>query len=279
MERAKRVVVRTLSSVFYIAGERWEDDETDRRQWPPSADERYALDAAYSEAIAAAQAEQRMRQAYEYERLNWLIAKASLASDEPLFAGTIELPDEGGTVQFEEFSTDGRICGARTLGSESFAFGGTAHVLAVVSGRGANDPWVVAVTEALGHEQALDAPYRRRSLKVIAGEGEFFHASEVVNRWSIAKQGLDWRHMGAGRGIAGSTRPEAEAVVLCESLSEVKFFTDMCPRPTDVWAANVEGTWVENGTSGWWVVRAPIPPSRVRLVLSDVWSERHHPDQ
>ncbi len=79
-----------------------------------SADERYALDAAYSEVIAAAQAEQRMRQAYEYERLNWLIAKASLASDEPLFAGTIELPDEGGTVQFEEFSTDGRICGART---------------------------------------------------------------------------------------------------------------------------------------------------------------------
>jgi hypothetical protein len=105
-----------------------------------------------------------------------------------------------------------------------------------------------------------------------------FHASDVVNRWSILKHGLDWRHMGAARGIAGSTRPEAEAIFLCESLSEVKFFTDMCRRPTDVWAANLDGVWVENGPSGWWMVPVPIPANRVRLALSDVWSDRHHPD-
>ena len=278
LERAGRVVVRTLASVFYVAGERLGDDEPDARQWPPPPVERRAIDGAYREAVAAAELEHLRRQEYEYEPLNWLIDHTSVASEEPVFAASIELPDGCGNIELEEFATDGSICGARRTGGDSCAFGSTTYVLGEVTGRVNDDPWFLALLQVLGREQALEAPYRRTSLVVQSGRGEMFHASDVVNRWSILRNGLDWRHMGAARGIAGSTRPEEEAVFLCESLSEVKFFTDMCRRPTDVWAANVDGMWVENGPSGWWMVRARVPANRVRLALSDVWSDRHQPD-
>ena len=34
-----------------------------------------------------------------------------------------------------------------------------------------------------------------------------YHVTSVLNRESIAQHGLDWRRMGAARGIAGSRAP------------------------------------------------------------------------
>jgi hypothetical protein len=277
LERARRVLVRTLGSTFYIAGEDLREGEPEARRWPPPPAERQAIDAAYQDALAATELERLRRQAYEYERLDWLIENTSLASDQPQYAGIIEIPDGRGDVEFEEFA-DGSTCAARRRGSDRYAFGGTIDVLAKVSELNVDDPWLMAAAKVLELERVLDAPCRRTSLIVRAGQGEMFHASDVVNRGSILENGLDWRHMGAAAGIAGSRRPEREVIFLCESLDEVKFFTDMCRRPTDVWAANVDGAWIENGPSGWWMVSAPIPANRVRLALFDVWSDRHHPN-
>jgi hypothetical protein len=278
LERARCVLVRTLGSAFFVAGEAVAEYEPEARPWPPSSAERHAIDAAYEDALAAAELEHQRRRAYEYHRLDWLIDHTALATDEPLYTGLIEMPDGRGNVEFEEFATDGSICGARRRGSDRYGFGGTMEVLAKVTELRVDDAWVAAVGEVLGREQVLGARHRRSSLIVRPGRGEMFHASDVVNRWSIEKNGLDWRHMGAAPGIAGSRRPEREAIFLCESLYDVKFFTDMCRRPTDVWGANVDGIWIENGPSGWWMVPSPIPVNRVRLALSDVWSDRHYPE-
>src|ERR1700722_4933138 len=62
LERARTVIVRTLGSVFYWAGdrpseERDYDPEGGLRSWPPSAAERQAIDAPHPAAFAAARAE------------------------------------------------------------------------------------------------------------------------------------------------------------------------------------------------------------------------------
>src|SRR5271169_2125675 len=62
LERARTVIVRTLGTVFYWAGDRpsdWADYDVEGglRAWPPSAAERQAIDAAYEAEAAAARAD------------------------------------------------------------------------------------------------------------------------------------------------------------------------------------------------------------------------------
>ena len=94
-----------------------------------------------------------------------------------------------------------------------------------------------------------------------------YHVSDLVNRTSISDHGLNWARMSVP-GIAGSPRPECEGVFLCEKEHDVDFFIRMARRrgvTADVWAANVDGYWIENGPEGWWIVFKTIPPDRVRL--------------
>ena len=42
-----------------------------------------------------------------------------------------------------------------------------------------------------------------------------FHVTSSLNRESIQAHGLDWRRMGAARGIAGSSAPEQAGCFLC----------------------------------------------------------------
>lgn len=113
---------------------------------------------------------------------------------------------------------------------------------------------------------------RRSSLDVYLGSGEMFHVSAAANQESIARHGLDWRLM-RRPGVAGSTVPELEGLFLCESESDVDFFTNMARVPSDVWV-DVTGRWIENGPSGWAIVSEPIPPSAVRVVRRDVLPRR-----
>ena len=107
-----------------------------------------------------------------------------------------------------------------------------------------------------------------------------FHVSSVANRDSILAHGLDWTRMGAAHGIAGSTRPEAEGVFLCDEF-EVRFFTGMnnTGGPIDVWAVSGIGTndLVDAG-SGFCYYPAKIPPAQVTLfrpgaALRDEWRD------
>lgn len=97
-----------------------------------------------------------------------------------------------------------------------------------------------------------------------------FHVSPSVNRASITRHGLDWRRMGATRGIAGSLRPELPAVFLTDMVEDERgFFVGFAREPVDVWAVRVDGLWLENGPDGWYISPEPIEPARLRLTLRD----------
>jgi hypothetical protein len=98
-----------------------------------------------------------------------------------------------------------------------------------------------------------------------------WHVTSAVNRASIQEHGLDWRHMGATRGIAGATEPEMAAVFLCETIGETDFFIEFRRHPRfDLWRVDVSGLVIEAGPSGWLVHRQPIPPHRLQLVQKDI---------
>ena len=75
---------------------------------------------------------------------------------------------------------------------------------------------------------------------------QFFHVSSVDNRDSINLHGLDWKLMGAARGIAGSASPEVEGCFLCQDEFEVEWFAKTINNtggPVDVWmVAGVDAT-------------------------------------
>jgi hypothetical protein len=96
---------------------------------------------------------------------------------------------------------------------------------------------------------------------------ELFHVTSAANRDSIRVHGLDWTRMGAARGIAGSTRPEADGVFLCDEF-EVGFFTRMnnTGGPVDVWSvAGVGEHELIDAGSGFRYYPAKIPPGRVMM--------------
>lgn len=68
-----------------------------------------------------------------------------------------------------------------------------------------------------------------------------FHVTSSLNRESIQAHGLDWSHMAAARGIAGSSVPEQAGCFLCLDEFEMEWFVKMnnTGGTVDVWA--VEG--------------------------------------
>lgn len=81
---------------------------------------------------------------------------------------------------------------------------------------------------------------------------------------------MDWTRMGAARGIAGSTVPEADGVFLCQEFM-VGFFVGMnnTGGPVDVWAVSGidEEQMLDNG-SGFLYFPARISAGQVALVES-----------
>jgi hypothetical protein len=274
LERARTVIVRTLGTVLYWAGDQPSDGadydlEGGLRVWPPSAAERRAIDAAYEAAVAAARAESVARDAYEYARLGWLLEHVpELAEGEPegpAHECVIELPGDDRWIGFEELDPGGTVCGARRQGTGAYGFGSAGQALAAASGLAADDRWVAAVCAALARERSWRMG-RRPVLLVKEGSGEMFHVTATENRPSILRHGLDWRRMGAAPGIAGSREPELSAVFLCESPDDTGFFTQMSRLPAEVWAVRVDGLWLETGPDGWIIVPEPVPPERLRLL-------------
>jgi len=272
LRRARTVIVRSLGTIFYWAGDRpsdWEDYDLDGglRAWPPSAAERRAIDAAYEAAAGAARADSAAREAYDHARVSWLREHVpELAGREPAHACVIQLPGDEQWIEFEELDRGGTVCGARYGGAGTYGFGSADQALAAASGLAEDHRWVAAVSAALARERAWTRTGRRPMLLVKQADGEMFHATAAENRQSILRHGLDWRQIGTAPGIAGNREPELEAVFLCESHEEIGFFTRMSRLPADVWAVRVDGLWVESGPDGWIIVPEPVPPGRLRLV-------------
>ena len=278
LARAETVVVRTLGGLSFVVGETTDGSGAETRRWPPHGTERAAIDETYEAEVASARAEELARSTYEQEHDRWIgVHVPRLAGREPVHAATILVDPETNPIdfiEFDELSEDAAVCGARRFGTSRYAFGESRDLLANMSDRSVDDPWIDAVVAALDRERNWEGFGRRRDLTVTFGVGEMFHATSVVNRESIRTYGLDWTRMNAAAGIAGSRGPELAAIFLCESLDEAGFFTNMGRGLSDVWAVNVEGLWVESGPHGWWIVPEPINPGRLRLAGIDIASRR-----
>jgi hypothetical protein len=103
-----------------------------------------------------------------------------------------------------------------------------------------------------------------------------YHVTSSKNRASIQAHGLDWRRMGAARGIAGSHRPEQEGCFLAPDRFTADFFVRMnAPGgPVDVWeVSGVEEAELLESPEGFAYLPAVVPPDRLRLVGT------HHPPE
>lgn len=142
---------------------------------------------------------------------------------------------------------------------------------------GPDGAWVAAAVAALERDIAEVGEHAYRSGLVVrrGAPGDVaFHVSRAVNRTSILAHGLDWRRMGAARGIANSPVPERRAVFLDRSGPD-SFFTTFTGEPLDVWAVDLEDLWTESdpAASGgrddtWAMCPTPIPADRLRLVVA-----------
>lgn len=273
LSRARGVVVRTLQSRFYVAGERPADwgDGLDLRLWPPPPEERRAIDDEYAAAAAEAARDEAMWRHYQHERDVWIALHApELAGNPPLHECSIVLPDDpDDAIHFEEFDVSGTLCGACARDG-TYAFGDPALVIAAASRRPGDDRWVEAVVEAVARERSWYHENRRDRIEVTLGQGELFHLSAAANRDSIVRHGLDWRRMGPSGSIAGSRSAELPAIFLCEGRFDVDFFLRMARWPCDLWAVSVDDLWIENGPPGWLVVPKEIGPHRLRLAETDI---------
>jgi len=102
---------------------------------------------------------------------------------------------------------------------------------------------------------------------------QMFHVSSSSNRQSIMDHGLNWRLMGATRGIAGSRAPEQEGCFLCLDESEVDWFVRMnnTGGTVDVWAVDgIESQELVRSGEGHFYIPTPIPPSQLSLVRKDI---------
>jgi hypothetical protein len=156
------------------------------------------------------------------------------------------------------------------------AYGSAGEVIAALTSRSPDDPWVREVTAALGRDRkwarwwGTDTGRLRPHLEIVRGRGTRVHATAAENRESVYRYGLDWNRMGSAPGIAGSTRPELPAIFVCEDLDEVSFFLRMARVPTDIWSVDVEGIWLENGPAGWEVISHPVATERLTLLVRDI---------
>jgi hypothetical protein len=273
LERARGVVVRTVRTAFYLAGEAPEgwDPGGGYRSWPPSDIERRQIDADFQASTDAGAQEQARWLAYQAARDEWLAHAAPGQGTQLCHESTITSPGSEDVIWFEELDDTGQLCAG--CGSDGvFGFGTTSEVVTSVTGRSADDPWIAAVTAALDRERTW-AHGRRSALEVRMAGGDMFHVSAAANRASIERHGLDWRLM-TRPGVAGSREPELDGIFVCESEGEVDFFTEMARVPSDVWAVDVSRRWVESGTTGWLIVPEPLPAGAVRLVRRGVVSSR-----
>jgi hypothetical protein len=177
---------------------------------------------------------------------------------------------DGAVIELVELDRDIGVWGGSRIGVPD-AFGTVSQVLAALSSRPGDDPWVAEVASALDRQRGWGFvdDWRRPVLEVFQGTRPMFHATAAANRESIRRHGLDWRRMGAAPGIAGSTRPELPAVFVCDSKEDVSFFLHMARTSADVWMVDVGGLWVETGPGGWWIISRPIGPRRLTLAEGD----------
>jgi hypothetical protein len=187
---------------------------------------------------------------------------------------------DGAVIELVELDRDSGVWGG-SRGGVPDAFGTVSQVLAALSSRQGDDPWVAEVASALDRERGWGIPsdWRRPILEVFQGNRPMFHATATANRESIRRHGLDWRRMGAAPGIAGSTRPELPAVFVCDSREDVSFFLHMARTPADVWTVDVGGLWIETGPDGWWIISQPIGPERLTLAEGDATHPAGHGDR
>lgn len=105
------------------------------------------------------------------------------------------------------------------------------------------------------------------------GVATMFHVSSVRNRGSIRSHGLDVSKMGAARGIAGSRRPEAEGIFLCQDESTADWFVRInnTGGPVDLWQVDgVEADQLLDNGSGFFYLPGRIPVDRITLVQQDI---------
>jgi hypothetical protein len=97
-----------------------------------------------------------------------------------------------------------------------------------------------------------------------------FHVTPSRNRDSIDAHGLDWRHMGAAPGIAGSRRPEVEGVFVCTDRATADWFLELnnTGGPVDVWElTNVGDDELVDDPGGYCYLTRPV--ERAHLILLD----------
>ena len=78
--------------------------------------------------------------------------------------------------------------------------------------------------------------------------------------------------MGAAPGIAGSHRPEADGIFLCE-MYMVDFFVGMnnTGGPVDVWQVDdVDASQLLDNGTGFYYLPGSIPVSRIALIQQDL---------
>lgn len=100
-----------------------------------------------------------------------------------------------------------------------------------------------------------------------------FHVTSAKNRASISRSGLDWRLMGAARGIAGSDRPEQEGCFLAANEYECDWFVRMnnTGGPVDVWeVSGVDADSLVESPQGYYFFPGVVDRDRVRLVRRDI---------
>lgn len=156
------------------------------------------------------------------------------------------------------------------------AYGRAGDVIAALTSRPADDPWVREVVAALDRDLEWARWWGpgtgrlRGSLEIVRGQGERVHATAVANRESIYRHGLDWNRMGRAPGLAGSTKPELPAIFVATDLGAVSYLLHMSHVPLDIWAIDVDGLWLENGPTGWDVISRPVSRDRLSLLVRDI---------
>jgi hypothetical protein len=156
------------------------------------------------------------------------------------------------------------------------AYGSAGEVIAALTSRPLDDPWVREVVAALDRDREWATRWGagtgrlRQHLEIVRGRGTRVHATAAANRESIDRHGLDWNRMGLAPGLAGNTRPELPAIFVCEDLDDVSFLLRMAQVPTDIWSVDVDGIWLENAPNGWHVISHPVARERLTLLVRDI---------
>ncbi|MFH5207337.1 hypothetical protein ACHIPZ_03750 [Antrihabitans sp. NCIMB 15449] len=97
--------------------------------------------------------------------------------------------------------------------------------------------------------------------------------TSVLNRASIARYGLDWRRMGAARGIAGSVAPEQQGCFLAVGAYELNWFVRMnnTGGPVDVWEVDgVDADELIESPEGFQYLPGVVAADRIRLFQMDL---------